>query len=63
MKIVYARVSTKDQSLNLQEDALKQEGCKRIYSEQISGKKSDRPKLNELMGQVREGDVSSCLET
>jgi len=37
MKIGYARVSTKEQSLDLQEDALKKEGCQRIYSEQISG--------------------------
>jgi len=57
MKIGYARVSTKDQSLDLQEDALKKAGCKRIYSEQVSGKKTDRPKLSELIGQIREGDV------
>ncbi len=57
MKIGYARVSTKDQSLNLQEDALRGAGCERIYSEQVSGKKADRPKLNELLGQVRNGDV------
>jgi len=57
MKIGYARVSTKEQSLDLQEDALKKEGCKKIYSEQISGTKSDRPKLKEMMGQLRKGDV------
>lgn len=57
MKIGYARVSTKDQSLNLQEDALKKAGCKKIYSEQVSGVKTHRTKLNELMGQIREGDV------
>lgn len=57
MKIGYARVSTKDQSLNLQKDALKKAGCKKIYSEQISGAKKERPKLKELVKQLREGDV------
>jgi len=57
MKIGYARVSTKDQSLNLQEDALKKAGCNKIYSEQISGIKNNRPKLNELIKHLRKGDV------
>ena len=57
MKIGYARVSTKDQSLNLQEDAVKKAGCKKIYSEQVSGAKANRIKLNELMEHIREGDV------
>ena len=57
MKIGYARVSTKEQSLHLQEDALKKAGCEKIYSEKIGSGKADRPKLNEMMGQVREGDV------
>lgn len=57
MKIGYARVSTKDQLLNLQEDALKKAGCEKIYSEQISGSKSDRPKLNNLIKHLRKGDI------
>ena len=57
MKIGYARVSTKEQSLHLQEDALWQEGCERIYSEQASGAKSERPKLKEMMLQLRQGDI------
>lgn len=57
MKIGYARVSTKEQSLNLQQDALEKEGCEKIYSEQISGAKSDRPKLTEMINQLRKGDV------
>lgn len=56
MKIGYARVSTKDQSLYLQVDALKKAGCKKIYSEHISGAKSDRPKLQEMITHLREGD-------
>lgn len=57
MKIGYARVSTKDQSLNLQEDALKKAGCKIIFSERASGAKADRIELDRLIGKVREGDV------
>ena len=57
MKFGYARVSTKDQSLNLQEDALTKAGCKKIYSEHISGAKSDRPELEKLIQQLREGDL------
>jgi len=57
MKFGYARVSTKDQSLDLQEDALLKEGCEKIYSEHISGAKSSRPQLDEMVGQLRSGDV------
>lgn len=57
MKIGYARVSTKDQKLNLQKDALQQEGCQKIFEEKISGAKSDRPQLLRMMEQIREGDV------
>ena len=57
MKIGYARVSTQDQSLDLQIDALKKEGCERIYAEKESGMKDDRPKLLELIGYARKGDI------
>ena len=57
MKIGYARVSTKDQNLDLQIDALKKAGCERIYEEVISGAKSDRPILNDLLANLRENDV------
>jgi len=57
MKIGYARVSTKDQNLSLQVDALKKEGCERIFKEKISGTKSERKELASLLSQVREGDV------
>ena len=57
MKIGYARVSTKDQFLDLQIKALKKEGCKQIYSEHISGAKIERTKLNDMISQLREGDV------
>ena len=57
MKIGYARVSTKDQSLDLQIRALKKEGCKRIYSEHIDGAKVERAELSNMISQLREGDT------
>lgn len=57
MKIGYARVSTNDQSLDLQIDALEKAGCEKLYQEKISGMKDDRPQLNELVEYAREGDI------
>jgi len=57
MKIGYARVSTKDQNLDLQKDALEKAGCEKIYSEQVSGAKIERKQLDELIKQVRKGDI------
>jgi DNA invertase Pin-like site-specific DNA recombinase len=57
MKFGYARVSTREQSLNLQKDALSQEGCTQIIEEQVSGVKADRPKLEKLLSELREGDT------
>ncbi len=57
MNIGYARVSTQDQDLSLQIDALNGAGCKKIYKEKITGSKKERPQLNELLEQLREGDV------
>ena len=57
MKIGYARVSTKEQSLNLQKDALEKVGCETIFSEYISGAKSDRPQLQEMIKHLRKGDL------
>ncbi|KPX21533.1 Resolvase domain-containing protein [Pseudomonas amygdali pv. dendropanacis] len=57
MRIGYARVSTRDQNLDLQLDALKRAGCERIYQDVASGSKTARPALDELLGQVRAGDV------
>jgi len=57
MKIGYARVSTKEQNLSLQMDALEKEGCKQIFQEKISGAKADRPELRKMIGQLREGDI------
>ncbi|MEL6148910.1 MAG: recombinase family protein [Chloroflexota bacterium] len=56
MKIGYARVSTTDQDLNLQLDALNAAGCERIYHEKISGANKNRPQLRQLLDHLREGD-------
>jgi DNA invertase Pin-like site-specific DNA recombinase len=45
MKIGYARVSTEDQILDLQKDALSAAGCDEVYEEQASGKSRERPVL------------------
>ena len=57
MKLGYARVSTRDQNLDLQVDALKRAGCERIYQDVASGAKTARPGLDELLAQLRAGDV------
>jgi DNA invertase Pin-like site-specific DNA recombinase len=57
MLIGYARVSTNDQNLDLQTDALTKGGCKKIFSDVASGAKSDREGLAEGIGFMREGDT------
>ena len=57
MHIGYARVSTADQNIDLQTLALKEVGCKKIYVDQISGLRADRPGLQNALDQLREGDT------
>ena len=58
MLIGYARVSTQDQTLDLQSDALTAAGCEKIFTDEgVSGSKTDRPGLNEALEYVRKGDV------
>ena len=57
MKIGYARVSTLDQNLDLQMDALKNAGCEVIYQEKVSGKNKERPELNQLFSKLRVKDT------
>lgn len=57
MIIGYARVSTEDQNLDLQTDALISAGCQEIYKEKISGSLKDRPELDRLRKEVTSGDM------
>src|SRR2546428_7422707 len=57
MLIGYARVSTSDQTLNLQKDALEKIGCTKIFSDIISGSTTERQGLDEALSFVREGDT------
>lgn len=57
MRIGYARASTEDQNLDLQRDALLEAGCTRIYEEKISGGKTSRPELDNLIKALRPGDT------
>ncbi len=57
MEIGYARVSTGEQTLHLQLDALQSAGCDKIYQETASGAKADRPVLEEVLSYIRAGDT------
>jgi Resolvase, N terminal domain len=55
MLIGYARVSTVDQNLALQRDALTEAGCEKIFTEQMSGAVADRPALHDALEFARSG--------
>jgi DNA invertase Pin-like site-specific DNA recombinase len=57
MLIGYARVSTHDQTLHLQRDALQKAGCTRIFTDTASGAKTERTGLAEALNYVRKGDT------
>jgi len=57
MNIGYARVSTDDQDLALQLAALRKSKCRRVFQEKISGACADRPELQRMLDQLREGDT------
>jgi DNA invertase Pin-like site-specific DNA recombinase len=57
MKIGYARVSTLDQHLELQLQALKKAHCTKIFREKVSGTSRARPELQRLLEHLRAGDT------
>ncbi|MBN2318300.1 MAG: recombinase family protein [Acidobacteria bacterium] len=56
MLIGYARVSTEDQKIELQTDALEKCGCQKVFIDRISGTRSERPSLKEALAFLRPGD-------
>jgi DNA invertase Pin-like site-specific DNA recombinase len=61
-KVGYVRVSSSDQKLDSQFDALKQIGCHKVFSDRVSGIKVDRPGWEQLMAYVRSGDTVIVTE-
>ena len=57
MKIGYARVSTDEQNLDLQQDALKAAGCEKVFIDKMSGSKQHRPGLQRALDASRAGDT------
>lgn len=57
IQIGYACVSTKEQNLDLQLDALNQEGCKQIFIDRVLGVKVSKPNFEKLIEYVRPGDT------
>lgn len=57
MLIGYARVSTQDQTLDLQTDALTKAGCEKLFTDTTSGANTERPGLQEAMNHLRAGDT------
>ncbi len=57
MKIGYARISTHEQNLDMQIDALTKAGCGRIITDKLNGSITDRPGLEELFKYLRDGDT------
>ena len=57
MLIGYARVSTQDQNLTLQREALINAGCEKVFEDKVSGTRADRPGLSKTLEMLREGDT------
>ena len=57
MKLGYARVSTMEQNLDLQREALRLAGCQRLYQEKLSGASRQRPECQRMLEQLRDGDT------
>jgi len=64
MKIGYARVSTDEQNLSLQRDALKKAGCKKIVADKgVSGNSTQRDGLDRALKQLKKRGCLGCVET
>jgi DNA invertase Pin-like site-specific DNA recombinase len=57
MLIGYARISTHEQTLALQQDALRQAGCTKIFTDTASGASQERPGLDQAISHCRQGDT------
>lgn len=57
MRIGYARVSTTDQRLDAQHEALRDAGCEKVYGDTASGRVAERPGLHSALDQLRDGDT------
>src|ERR687893_739314 len=57
MLIGYARVSTEDQNIDLQRDALQKAGCEQIFTDRVSGTKAERNGLTDALSHLRSGDT------
>lgn len=57
MEVGYARVSTQEQNLDLQLDALEKAGVKKIFKDKVSGASATKPQLEELLKYARKGDT------
>jgi DNA invertase Pin-like site-specific DNA recombinase len=57
MLVGYARVSTQDQNLDLQNEALVQAGCEKIFGDKLSGSRAERPGLTKALEMLRAGDT------
>jgi len=57
MRVGYARISTTEQNLDLQTDALHAAGCEHLFTDTISGTRVDRPGLAAALGECRTGDT------
>ena len=62
MHIGYARVSSNDQSIDLQVQQLKELGCDKVFSDRASGKDTVRAQLNALLDFAREGDIIHVMK-
>lgn len=57
MKVGYARVSTQEQTLDLQTDALTKAGCEKLYTDKVSGVSETKPEFARLLEHLRTGDT------